>query len=207
MLITLIPFLLILNVVTIKEDQIILFSRLFQFTLAANALISFNNLYILPISKGIGFYAGLYHLNIFYNKFIIILYLTLSILLIMWLFIVIMHFIYLHVVIVTTTKKNQFTLENYTKKLANMYKDSNVNEIFLLVIFVVILLLILLIIGGDNLILLCDSDKEEEGEEEKPQVKRDKGKKPMRDISSPNTDLPVNTNETEDLDKKKSGRS
>jgi NADH-ubiquinone oxidoreductase chain 2 len=76
MLITLLTILLISNALTIKEDKSILFSRSVQFALAANALIAFNNLYILPLAKGIGIYGGLFHVNTFsqtFNIFVLII--------------------------------------------------------------------------------------------------------------------------------------
>jgi NADH-ubiquinone oxidoreductase chain 2 len=63
MLIFSIFFLLLSNAVTLRRDKSILFSRVSIIILLYSILLAINSLYITNLSKGIGLYSGLFHIN------------------------------------------------------------------------------------------------------------------------------------------------
>lgn len=76
MLITLLISLLLSNAVTIRQDKSILFSRAVMLGLALIVYLSWNNLYLAPLEKGVGIYGGLFHVTTFtqtFNVFIILI--------------------------------------------------------------------------------------------------------------------------------------
>lgn len=76
MLITLLILLLLSNAVTTRQDKSILFSRIVVKTLLLISCLTWNNIYLLPLEKGLGLYGGLFHVTTFtqsFNLFILIL--------------------------------------------------------------------------------------------------------------------------------------
>ena len=69
MLISLLIFLLLSNAVTIKRDKSILFSRIVIKALLLTSFLAYNNLFITPLSKGIGIYGGLFNVTTFTQSF------------------------------------------------------------------------------------------------------------------------------------------
>lgn len=69
MLIFLLIFLLISNAVTMRRDKSILFSRIVIKSLLLISFIAYNNLYLAPLSKGIGIYGGLFNVTTFTHTF------------------------------------------------------------------------------------------------------------------------------------------
>lgn len=76
MLILLLIFLLISNAVTMRRDKSILFSRIVIKGLLLVSFIAYNNLYLSPLSKGIGIFGGLFNVSTFtqtFNIFILLI--------------------------------------------------------------------------------------------------------------------------------------
>jgi len=76
MLISLLILPLLSNAVTFNRDKSILFSRIVIKTLLLTSFLAYNNLFIAPLSKGIGIYGGLFNVTTFtqsFNIFILII--------------------------------------------------------------------------------------------------------------------------------------
>jgi len=76
MLISLLTYLLISNALTLRKDKSILFSRIVMVSLILTSFLTFNNLFVMSLDKGIGVYAGLYQVTPFtqnFNLFIFII--------------------------------------------------------------------------------------------------------------------------------------
>ena len=76
MLIITLVFLLVSNAVTIRRDKSILFSRTVITSLLYTSFLTFNLLYINPLSKGIGIFGGLFNVSILtqtFNIFILLI--------------------------------------------------------------------------------------------------------------------------------------
>ena len=69
MLITLLIFLLLSNAVTTRQDKSILFSRIVKKGLFFVIYLTWNNLYLSPLEKGIGIFGGLFHVTTFTQTF------------------------------------------------------------------------------------------------------------------------------------------
>ena len=81
MLIFLLTFLLISNAVTLKQDKSISFSRVVIKCMCLAILLSYNNLYVKPLDKGIGIYGGLFNITSFTQAFNIFIFLVSGIIL------------------------------------------------------------------------------------------------------------------------------
>lgn len=81
MLISLLTFLLISNAVTLRRDKSILFSRVVIKSLLFSSFLAFNNLFVLPLDKGIGIYGGLFNVTTFTQTFNIFIFLISAVIL------------------------------------------------------------------------------------------------------------------------------
>lgn len=75
MLICLLTFLLISNAVTLRRDKSILFSRIVIKSLLLSSFLAFDNLFVLPLDKGIGIYGGLFNVTALTQSFNVFLFL------------------------------------------------------------------------------------------------------------------------------------
>ncbi len=75
MLISLLTLLLLSNALTIRKDKSILFSRAVFLGLVSTSFLAWNNLYIMPLEKGIGIYGGLFNVTTFTQTFNIFIFL------------------------------------------------------------------------------------------------------------------------------------
>jgi len=81
MLISLLTYLLISNALSLNKDKSILFSRIVMVSLILTAFISFNNLFVMSLDKGIGIYGGLFHVTAFTQSFNIFIFVISAIIL------------------------------------------------------------------------------------------------------------------------------
>ena len=81
MLISLLAILLISNALTLRKDQSILFSRVVMVTLIHTSFLAYNNLFFLPLDKGIGIFGGLFHVTVFTQIFNIFIFLISAVIL------------------------------------------------------------------------------------------------------------------------------
>jgi NADH-ubiquinone oxidoreductase chain 2 len=82
-LITLLISLLISNAVTLKRDKSILYSRTVIVGLVFASFLSYANLYIGPLGKGIGLYGGLFNVSTFTHSFNIFILLVSALILVL----------------------------------------------------------------------------------------------------------------------------
>ncbi|RYE15660.1 MAG: hypothetical protein EOP34_02300 [Rickettsiales bacterium] len=78
MLLNSLIFILLSNAITSRRDKSILYSRLAISILLLSALITYDNLSLLFLAKGIGIFGGLFHTTTTTNTFIIIFLITFS---------------------------------------------------------------------------------------------------------------------------------
>jgi NADH-ubiquinone oxidoreductase chain 2 len=83
MLIFLLIFLLISNAVSIRRDKSILFSRIVIKSILFVSYITYNNLYLAPLSKGISIFGGLFNVSTFTQTFSIFILLISAVILIL----------------------------------------------------------------------------------------------------------------------------
>ena len=81
MLIFLLTFLLISNAVTLRRDKSILFSRIVIKSLLFSSFLAYNNLFVLPLDKGIGIYGGLFNVTTFTQTFNIFIFIISAVIL------------------------------------------------------------------------------------------------------------------------------
>ena len=75
--------LLISNAVTLKRDKSILYSRTVIVGLLFTSFLSYNNLYVEPLEKGIGIYGGLFNVSSFTHSFNIFILLVSAVILVL----------------------------------------------------------------------------------------------------------------------------
>jgi len=84
MLITLLTLLIISNALSLRKDKTILLPRVVMVSLIHTSFLAYNNLFILPLDKGIGIFGGLLHVTVYTQIFsificlLIVLILTLT---------------------------------------------------------------------------------------------------------------------------------
>lgn len=83
MLIFLLIFLLISNAVSIRRDKSILFSRIVIKSILLVSYITYNNLYLAPLSKGVSIFGGLFNVSTFTQTFSIFILLISAVILIL----------------------------------------------------------------------------------------------------------------------------
>jgi NADH-ubiquinone oxidoreductase chain 2 len=83
MLIHSLIFLLLSNAITSRRDKSILYSRVSISILLISALISYDNLSLLFLAKGIGIFGGLFHVTATTNTFHIFIFLITSVILLL----------------------------------------------------------------------------------------------------------------------------
>ena len=81
MLLIILTLLLITNALSLKKDKSILFSRVVMLSLILTSYLSFNNLFVLSLDKGIGLYSGLFHVTPFTQTFNIFILTTSAVIL------------------------------------------------------------------------------------------------------------------------------
>jgi NADH-ubiquinone oxidoreductase chain 2 len=83
MLLNSLIFLLLSNAITSRRDKSILYSRVSISILLISALISYDNLSLLFLAKGIGIFGGLFHVTATTNTFHIFIFLITSVILLL----------------------------------------------------------------------------------------------------------------------------
>jgi NADH-ubiquinone oxidoreductase chain 2 len=83
MVISLLTYLLISNALTLRKDKSILFSRIVMLSLILIAGLTFNNLFVSCLDKGVGIYNGLFHVTSFTQSFNIFIFIVTAIILIL----------------------------------------------------------------------------------------------------------------------------
>jgi len=83
MLLNLLIILLLSNAITSRRDKSILYSRVTIRILLLSALITYDNLSLLFLAKGIGIFGGLFHTSATTNTFHIFIFLITSVILLL----------------------------------------------------------------------------------------------------------------------------
>jgi NADH-ubiquinone oxidoreductase chain 2 len=83
MLISLLIFLLLSNAVTLRQDKSILFSRIVISGLLFASFLTFNNLFVKPLEKGVGIYGGLFNVTTLTQSFNIFIFLVSAVILVL----------------------------------------------------------------------------------------------------------------------------
>ena len=81
MLISSLIYLLVSNAVTLKREKSILYSRVVMKTLILTSFLSYNNLYVIPLERGIGIFGGLFNVTSFTQSFNIFIFLVSAVIL------------------------------------------------------------------------------------------------------------------------------
>lgn len=81
MLITILIFLLLSNALTSRKDKSLLYARVVIATLLITSILSLDNLYLKPLSEGVGIYGGLFNVNSYTHTFNIFIYILSAIIL------------------------------------------------------------------------------------------------------------------------------
>ena len=83
MLLNSLIFILLSNAITSRRDKSILYSRVAISILLLSALITYDNLSLLFLAKGIGIFGGLFHTSANTNTFHIFIFLITSVILLL----------------------------------------------------------------------------------------------------------------------------